>query len=59
MGVVIRSWVWLQCIGVVSGWCCKEVYKFPHSAYPCCTCITSFFSSIPISLFILEMFFVF
>ena len=18
-------WVWLQCIGVVSGWCCKEV----------------------------------
>ena len=20
-------WVWLQCIGVVSGWCCKEVYN--------------------------------
>ena len=19
-------WVWLECIGVVSGWCCKEVY---------------------------------
>ena len=23
MGVVIRRWVWLDCIGVVSG-CCKE-----------------------------------
>ena len=19
-------WMWLECIGVVSGWCCKEVY---------------------------------
>ena len=18
-------WVWLECIGVISGWCCKEV----------------------------------
>ena len=25
MGMVIRRWVWLQCIGVVSGCCCKEV----------------------------------
>ena len=25
MGVVIRRWVWLKCIGVVSGCCCKEV----------------------------------
>ena len=25
MGVVIRRWVWLECIRVVSGWCCKEV----------------------------------
>ena len=24
-------WVWLECIGVVSGWCCKEVYRFPHN----------------------------
>ena len=23
-------WVWLECIGVVSGWCCKEV---PYSGY--------------------------
>ena len=30
MGVVIRRWVWLEWIGVVSGWRCKEVYTFPH-----------------------------
>ena len=23
-------WVWLQCIGVVSGCCCKEVHRYPH-----------------------------
>ena len=23
-------WVWLECIGVVSG-CCKEVHRFPHN----------------------------
>ena len=56
-------WVWLQCIGVAS-WCCyKEVYynidiliiiiNFPYS-----TCIRSFFgSSILTSLFIFKMFF--
>ena len=22
-------WVWLECIGVVSGCCCKEVYRYP------------------------------
>ena len=33
-------WVWLECIGVVSG-CCKEVYRFPHNiTYPYSTCIT-------------------
>ena len=21
---------WLECIGVVSGCCCKEVYRYPH-----------------------------
>ena len=27
-------WVWLECISVVSGCCCKEVYRYPHnSAY--------------------------
>ena len=30
MVVVIRRWVWLDCIGVVSGWC-KEVYRFPYN----------------------------
>ena len=24
-------WVWLQCIGVASGRCCKEVYRYPHN----------------------------
>ena len=24
-------WVWLQCIGMVSGCCCKEVYRYPHN----------------------------
>ena len=40
-------WVWLECIGVVSG-CCKEVYidipiiiiNFPYS-----TCISSFLAA--------------
>ena len=29
VGVASRSnlWVWLECIGVVSG-CCKEVYRY-------------------------------
>ena len=55
-------WVWLPCIGVVSGCCSKKVQymdiltifiNFPYS-----TCISSFFaSSIPTSLFILKMFF--
>ena len=26
-------WVRLECIGVVSGWCYKEVYRFPHNNY--------------------------
>ena len=34
MAVVMRRWVWLECIGVVSGYCCKEVYRFPHITYP-------------------------
>ena len=25
--------MWLECIGVVSGCCCKEVYRFPHPTY--------------------------
>ena len=50
--------VWLQCIGVVSGCCCKEVYRYPHNIFRYSTCISSFFgSSIPTSLFIFKMFF--
>ena len=54
-------WVWLECIGVVSGCCCKEVYRYPHNNYyfyPYSACISSSFgSSIPTSLFIFKSFF--
>ena len=30
-------WVWLPCIGVVSGCCCKEVYRYPHVTVVLCT----------------------
>ena len=33
MGVVIRRWVWLECIDVVSGCYCKEVHRFLHITY--------------------------
>ena len=26
-------WVWLECIGVVSGCCCKEVYRYDHNPH--------------------------
>ena len=26
-------WVWLECIGVASGCCCMEVYRYPHNNY--------------------------
>ena len=40
-------WVWLQCIGVASRCCCKEVYTYPHNNYnfPYSTCIRSFFGA--------------
>ena len=25
--------MWLECIGVVSGCCCKEVYRYTHNNY--------------------------
>ena len=34
-------WVWLPCIGVVSGCCCKEVYRY----FPYSTCISSFLAA--------------
>ena len=56
-------WVWLECTGVVSGWCCKEVYRYPHNNYYFSllhlSCINTFIgSSIPTSLFSFKMFFV-
>ena len=36
-------WVWLHCIGVVIGCCCKEVYV--SSYYLSFTCISSFFAA--------------
>ena len=56
-----KLWVWLECIGMVSGCCYIRRYidiliiiiTFPYS-----TCIRSFFgSSIPTSLFIFKCFF--
>ena len=49
MGVVIRRWVWLESIGVVSG-------CFPHITYtyiPTALASALFCSSIPTSFFIL------
>ena len=34
IGVVSRKWVWVESMGVASGYGCKEVYRFPHIAYP-------------------------
>ena len=34
MGVVTRRQTWLECIDVVIGWCCKEVYEITHITYP-------------------------
>ena len=53
-------WVWLQCIGVASGCCCKEVYRYPHNNYYFSLLhlyYLFFGSSIPTSLFIFKMFF--
>ena len=47
-------WVWLQCIGVASGCCCKEVYRYPHNNFPYSPCISSFFGS---SILLLRSFF--
>ena len=40
-------WMWLECIGVVSVCCCKEVStRFLHNiTYPYSNCISSFFAA--------------
>ena len=58
-------WVGLDCIGVVSGCCCKEVCRYPHNnyyfsiyTYSPCIIFSSFFGrSIPF-LFNFKMFFI-
>ena len=48
--------MWLECIGVVSGCCCKEVYRFPHNYYLSLLYFyynSSFCSSIPTPLFLI------
>ena len=46
-------WLWLQCIGVVSGCYCKEVYRFLHNiTYPTPLALALFCNSIPTSLLI-------
>ena len=59
----LNLWVWLRCICVASGCCCKEVHtgRYPNNNYyfPYSTCISSFFGSIPTSWFIFKMFFSF
>ena len=39
-------WVCFECIGMVSGCCCKEVYRYPHITNPYSTCISSFFAAV-------------
>ena len=47
--------VWLECIGVVSSGCCKEVYRYTHNYFfPYSTCISSFFGET--SLFLCSFF---
>ena len=44
-------WMWLEGIGVVSGCCCMEVYRFPHNiTYPYSTCISSFYAAVSLLL---------
>ena len=51
-------WVWLGCIGVISGCCFTEVYGFLHNiTYPTPLVLAPFCSRIPTSLFIFKMFF--
>ena len=59
MGVVIRRCVWLECIGMVSGCCCKEVQYINVLILliPTPLVLALFCSSIPTSLFIFSFLF--
>ena len=56
MGVVIRIWVWLKCIGVVGGCCVKRYIDFLILLIPTPLVFALFCSNIPTSLFIFKMF---
>ena len=43
-------------MGVATGCGCKEVYRFPHTTYPCSSYICSFLQQHPYFLFIFLMF---
>ena len=44
--------VWLECIGVVSGCCFNDVYRYPHNInYLNSTCISSIFAVASLLLF--------
>ena len=43
----------VECMGVATGCGCKEVYRFPHTTYPYCSCICSFLQQHPYFLIIL------
>ena len=53
--------MWLEFIGVVSGWLCKEPYRFPQILLILTPHAIALFSSssIPTALFIFKMFFSF
>ena len=44
-------------MGVVSGCCCKEVYRYPH-IFPYSTCISSFLAAASLRTSFLKCFFV-
>ena len=50
----------VTCIGVVSGWCCKEVYRYPLTiiTFPYSTCISSFWQQQPYFFVYFKCFFV-
>ena len=52
MGVVTRRWVWLECIGVVSGVVVTRYIDFLILLFPTSLVLALFCSSIPTSLFI-------
>ena len=48
----------MKSMGVASGCGCKEVYRFPHIAYPYSSCICSFLQQHPNFFVHFKMFFV-